>query len=671
MTKRIHASLADYVTMALSPVLIMGMVVSLCFFLVEIIYGGQRFESRLQWTLFWFSVGIVLIARISMHPAAGERAGLYGLGLGLAVWFAMSRFFSFELALGPSTPAFLRGFDWLINGMLIAVLWWSAHRLTWDCTFIDDNIDASGKGLLEAAGLDETAPEEPAEDETPPEEEKRAHRAGLAGWWDRYRAFRARQKKKPHTPGLWVVYYSLAALPLFGLGQAMIPPQQQERRRYAFWLLSLYVACGLGLLLTTAFLGLRRYLRQRKLEMPVAMTSVWLALGGGLIAVIMVLSFLLPRPEPEYSLLPQRDKGKIDRDASKYAVLRDDAGKGEGRSSNTQTKSDPKAQQTGNTKSDKSGSGQGQGKQSGNQSGKNSSQQGNSSSNQQNQGKQQTGKQGDQRNDSQQGDQRGKQANDSQQANNNQANRNQGQQKTQKGTQGQRPNEEQKQKDEQQRGSSPQQDEEKAESSDGGGEQKSSPQEPGNNPLSNLLDKFGFLGTILKWVVFALLVLVVLFFVFRSGLKWLANFTDWARRLLEAFQNWWASLFGGSRTETEDEESPEEAFRSQGWRPRPFALFPNPFMDGTVDRMSPDQVARYSFEALQAWAHDRDLGRRPEETPMEFAERIGTEVPALEEDVRRLVGLYARVAYARNRLTRAAIDPLKELWTRLDRTATR
>lgn len=653
-SKRIHAGLADYVTMALSPVLIMGMVASLCFFLVEIIYGGQRFESRLQWTLFWFSVGIVLIARISMHPAVGDRASLYGLLLGLAVWFAMGRFFSVELVLGPNTPAFLRGLDWLINGMLIAVLWWSAHRLTWDCTFIDDNVDASGKGLLEAAGLDETAPDEPTDDATAPEEEAATYRPGLGGWWDRYRAYRDRQKKKPHAPGLWVVYYSLAALPLFGLGQALIPPQQQDRRRYAFWLLSIYVASGLGLLLTTAFLGLRRYLRQRRLEMPVAMTSIWLLLGGGLIVVIMLLSFLLPRPEPEYSLLPQGEKGKLERDASKYAVLRDDAGKGEGKSSSTQSKADSKAQQTGNVKSEKSGSGQGQGKQGGSQSGKNSSGQ---------QGKQQAGKQGDQRNDAQQGENKGKQANDDQ------GSPNQAQQKGEKGSQAQRRNEEKKQKDGQQGGGPQQKDEEKSESNDGDSEQKSSPQEPSSGPLSSLLDKLGFLGTILKWVVFGILVLVVLFFVFRSGLKWLANFTDWARRLLEAFQNWWASLFGGGRTDAADDESPEEAFRSQGWRPRPFALFPNPFMDGTVDRMSPDQVARYSFEALQAWAHDRDLGRRPEETPMEFAERLGTEVPALEEDVRRLAGLYARVAYAKSRLTRTAIDPLKELWTRLDRSA--
>src|SRR5262249_23137892 len=102
---------------------------------------------------------------------------------------------------------------------------------------------------------------------------KDAH--GLAGWWARYQRFHSEQKKKPHTPGVWVVYFSLAALPLFGLGQAQIPAEETARRASAFWLLCIYVASGLGLLLTTSFLGLRRYLRQRKLNMPKAITAAW------------------------------------------------------------------------------------------------------------------------------------------------------------------------------------------------------------------------------------------------------------------------------------------------------------------------------------------------------------------------------------------------------------
>ena len=75
-----------------------------------------------------------------------------------------------------------------------------------------------------------------------------------------------------------------------------------DSRRSAFWLLCIYVASGLGLLVTTSFLGLRRYLRQRRLEMPLEMAGVWLSLGAAMIVALLVVCTLLPRPNAEYSV---------------------------------------------------------------------------------------------------------------------------------------------------------------------------------------------------------------------------------------------------------------------------------------------------------------------------------------------------------------------------------
>ena len=43
--------------------------------------------------------------------------------------------------------------------------------------------------------------------------------------------------------------------------------------------MAVYVGSGLGLLVTTSLLGLRRYLRQRKVKIPAALTASWLGLG--------------------------------------------------------------------------------------------------------------------------------------------------------------------------------------------------------------------------------------------------------------------------------------------------------------------------------------------------------------------------------------------------------
>src|SRR5205807_4487733 len=121
-----------------------------------------------------------------------------------------------------------------------------------------------------------------------------------------------------------------------------------------------------------------------------------------------------------------------------------------------------------------------------------------------------------------------------------------------------------------------------------------------SNPVGNLLAKLGWLGTLLKWIVFGAVALVVAFFLLRSGLRFLANFTNWARRLLDALQAWWQGLFGqrgGPGGAEADTLNADGVYRAV-----PFSAFHNPFLDGSADRQSPNQLVRYSFEALQAWA---------------------------------------------------------------------
>ena len=280
---RPRPTLADYAAIAFSPALIVGLIVSLIFFLLEIFYAGN-YEARLRWILFCYVFGIVLVARISMETEIAGRAPLYGIVLALLVWFALSQFVTYQEDVAA--------YSGLINGGLVALVWWSAYRLTWDCTYIDEK--ATGTGLLQAAGLEQ---EEKAEVQP----ETGAKKEDSKSWFARYQHYREERKKR-HTPGLWVVYYSLVALPIFGLGQSLIPVAELPRRQYVFWLMALYAGCALGLLVTTAFLSLRRYLRQRTLEMPKTVTAVWLASGGGLIVVFLVLGALLPRPSAEYSL---------------------------------------------------------------------------------------------------------------------------------------------------------------------------------------------------------------------------------------------------------------------------------------------------------------------------------------------------------------------------------
>jgi Domain of unknown function (DUF4129) len=628
-SERSNQTLADYVALAISPALLMGLVGSLVFFLLEILYSESgAYKDRLQWILFFFVFGAVLVARISITQSA-SRAGLYGLVLAGSTWVGMQIYVQY-----PKDSA-AASFNWLINLGLIGVVWWCSSRLTRDCTQIDEETEVGGEGLLQATGLEKpgvSAANEKAaaETESPTKEKDKRVPGWLIGWWERYQRFRE-GRKKGRVLGAWVIYFSLGALPLFGLGEALIPAEETARRQYAFWLMSLYVGSGLGLLLTTCFLSLRRYLRQRRLRMPAAMTFAWLTAGGGLIVALLVIGALLPRPRPEYSLIPYQSLGSEKLSASKYASQGGSSGKGEGNRIGDQPKDqgkpsggDKDSQATGkdkgspvkdkdkggsNGEKDKDGAGKGPDKD---------------------KGSGEKGKGGD------------------------------GPSKAQD-------------KPPSKSGQPPQKDAPPAEKDKGSSQQQKQPSRdspPPSRPQSSWdwATMLASIGMVLKWIVFAALILVVIFFLLKEGLKFLANFTDWAKNLLSALQNFWSNLFKGrvreAAGESGDDEQAERAAPA-----RPFASYVSPFLDGRGDRLPIKEVVRYTFAALQAWARERNMERRPEETPLEFAKRLGEEFPGLETEVRRFTTLYARAAYDYSPLPGNSPEVVRQLWKRLETAA--
>src|SRR5437016_5907009 len=100
-------TLADYAVTAVSPVLIMLMVGSLVFFLVEVLYAGQ-YSDRLLYTMFFFVFAAVLVARIAIQYDAA-RATLYGVVLAVVVFLALMSYVEYP----PGSV--LRSVGWLVN----------------------------------------------------------------------------------------------------------------------------------------------------------------------------------------------------------------------------------------------------------------------------------------------------------------------------------------------------------------------------------------------------------------------------------------------------------------------------------------------------------------------------------------------------------------------------
>jgi hypothetical protein len=595
---QLRLKLADYVVLAINPALVGGVVGSLVFFLAEILYAGAH-DQRMKFVLFWFVVGMVGVTRVALTAEASERTGLYAVALGVAVYLALLRFIEYP-------AGWARQWGWLINVFLLGITWWTAHCLTRDCTHLDDDAEIGNEGVLDAAGFGAAAAPEPP----PPEPavngqaiaDDAARSEQIARWLERYEREREEERRKKRTPGVWVVYYSLAALPIFGLGQALLPVEAVERRRYTYLLLCLYVACALGLLLTTAFLGLRRYLRQRGTRMPLRMTGSWLTTGMVLIALFLVAAAVVPRPLAEYSLNPWANDHE-QREASQRSALRSSPGKDRSKTSGNSDKEradkGEESGRNGTAKDGKAGDRPGEG------------------------GKGEADKaSGPQGKDGKGGDKRGQDGD---------KNNDQG-------------------KDGRQKGDAPTPGEEKK---DGPG-QSGSPPSPPSGALQGL-------AVVLKWIAFGIVILGIVLLLLYFGLRYLSSFLAWARRLLDALHNFWAGLFGGGGGAQATE--PEAAAPQP---PPPFAVFSNPFHDGRARGMSPRELTNYSFQALESWAMERRVARADDETPLEFTNRVAGETPAIEDQVVGLGSLFTAAAYGNDSLPADAVGTLRDFWEGLE-----
>ena len=123
----------------LAPALIMLLIGSLVFFSFgDLVRRTTSFRTRI--VLAWWVFGSVLVCRISVTEGR-ERSIIFGGVLALAVLLSLSRFATLPHQYAP--------FAIFIHIGFIALTWWCASRLVWDCTVVETSNDASNEGLLE------------------------------------------------------------------------------------------------------------------------------------------------------------------------------------------------------------------------------------------------------------------------------------------------------------------------------------------------------------------------------------------------------------------------------------------------------------------------------------------------------------------------------------------
>jgi hypothetical protein len=615
MAKRLTMTNADYLAIAVSPALIMALVGSLVFFLIEVLYVGQ-YQGRMNYAFALFVFAAVLIARISIEMGS-DHAALFALPLGIVMFLFLLRFVEQPNPLGH-----------VINLALLGLVWWCAHQLTWDSTVIDDDDDASGEGLMQRIGVDTRGGAGGKTDDAATAGAKENELFAAAGsansklvpWWQQP----LQKKSGPHTPGLWVLYFSLAALPLFGIGQHWIPPAETGRRRYVFVLLLVYVAAALALLVTTSFLNLRRYLRQRRVEMPLPITGTWVGVGALSIVAVMLFAALIPRPGAEIALsrAPWESNSSDNLSASKVSVIRDGGGKKTPDTSANNNATAHDGQEKGENEPLEQGDDPSSARDdsAGARDGSSATSPGDKSDSAVDEGGESSGK--DRTN---QASGAGKsnsdqpQTQDADQANN-QPNSNANESST----------------------------ENEPTTSD---RAPSSPQSGPAETFQKLSHAVGEITGLLKMLFYGVLALLLCFFAWTYRQQILQALADILSQL--------AALFG--RKTARAAESDEDAASPKA-RPASFHDFHDPFLTGQHSQMQPEELVRYSFAAFEAWANDRGRARTPDCTPRELVTLTLDPQSPMYEDARQLVRLYSELAYAARSVTPESAGELQTIW---------
>jgi hypothetical protein len=636
---KLDKTLADYMAIAITPALIMLLTGSLVWFLAELGYDGSR-PSRIRWILFWFVIGAVLVARIAIENGRAHAA-MFLAGLAGATSLTIFKF-------APEAP--------LVPIVCLGVVAWCADKLTWDCTLIDESEDASGEGLLQVAGVadeaelkdGDSAPEAnpDAESESKDSAETQNDNQKNVPLWKRLFTNESERAGRPHAPGLWVVYFSLAALPLYGFGQVWIPAADVASRHFAFQCLLVYVGAALGLLLMTSFLGLRRYLRQRNIEMPTAMAATWVGMGSAIAIGILVVALLLPRPQGDYSIAEAIDYVSEEvQEASDWAFLDDDGGEGEGQQSGP---ADVDAEQGSATDPDQ------QGKPGGDQPGNQVAQNDRQNAQDGDGGKEPgEGENGEQSGDKQGEGQQGKGENgDGQQTAQNENSGKQRQGDPQ--SQDQQSDEQMAQNDAEQSsdeaGKENAGEEEAAESEQVDASDSSTP-ESDSSWMDTIAES---MGSLFKWLIYGAMAAAFIFVVIKNWPAVVAFFRKLWAEFLSIFGRKPATVAAG-----------EEASEEPAAPPRPFSAFRDPFRSGKAAQSSPGELVRYTFEALQAWAFENNCGRTPDQTPMEFGQRMQSRRLKISSEAHEVSQLYAQVAYGGHRPDDASVAMLQKLWRKL------
>jgi len=274
---RLAAGISRTLVGGLIPLLVWVLISALLLYLIEVrsifILGG---EPRLRQGVLAFALGVVLIQRLTRQQVKSVVQG-YAWVLGLSIFsFAAHQAHTYRV------PGIHPLIVFLVNIVLFAILWWVGHTITAACSADSDSEqeEVAETGILYHTGRAWKRLMEDTEREKEPENRDELWTERLSG---------------PH-PGRVIFYFSLFAIPAFGLGFYLFDPKDFAARLLIGAFLSIYLWCAFALLALSHLRQLAVYLAKRDISLPDVIGLTWISLAGIVITLVLLAAVILPQP---------------------------------------------------------------------------------------------------------------------------------------------------------------------------------------------------------------------------------------------------------------------------------------------------------------------------------------------------------------------------------------
>ena len=557
----------DYLVGTIGLCFIVCMMVAFSFFVLARASLSSEWTSH-HWLVFWEIFGTVLVCKMFLTDALYRVAGRYAFMFGMVTWipFAGVAVINGEMKLASLATIFM------------AVVGWLTYKITWDVTDLGERL-TDEDGYLASIGIKR---------ELNPGSQSVSDSWGdtreIAGDYnfeaEEVLSDLANQKNsKPKKPtgskgrGVWVLYFLLASVPIFGLAGGTSGSSDPKLPGYYALCLIAYLGSCVGLLMATCFLTVRKDLRRRHLGMPLFTSMFWMISGGLVLGLCFLVAFLLPRPQGITDPVSWVASRNYQNKASEYAQNSKDAGKGQG------TAGDKKGE-NGSVK-------QGSGKESESQKFKGEKGKGSSAE----------GKNASQKNKTASGNSKTDQS------------------------------------------------------------KSVTEVEPNTSPPVNIpgFEKImRFVELFIKIVVgIGTFLFVVYVFIFKMSFH-----LDWAYDLLA----WLRELFNLDKKERKAKEKVDAQQLDQEPESASFFDYSNPFQQEGWQKISLKQLTGYTWKALLAWCHQRNLSVPEGCTPGELQTIISDEEPKLEPAYYAFSQVLLQVQYGSKSEIPKGVDAVQKIW---------